>query len=136
MDIPSLLLIALLGGPDPAAPEATAPVAPLQADDKLNGLSLLHARWMEEGDRAVHGVDLGRWSESAPLPIPPALFTGPRFHHQVNGEYLVDDLALDFAAGLVWNRSGIEAPDLLGMEVSLLTNLREGSFGLALWRAF
>jgi hypothetical protein len=136
MSIPSILLLALLG--DPSLPELEAVTVPAPLDLEVKSMNLLASisRLEWERTRGLTGVDLPWSDEGAALPLPAALSAGPEFHAQVNGDYLVDDLALDLVASMAFGAAVDEVPELLGMRVSLLTDLGDQSFGLALWRAF
>jgi hypothetical protein len=136
MSIPSILLLALLG--DPSLPELEAAPVPAPLDLGVKSMNLLASisRLEWERTRGLTGVDLPRPAEAAALPLPAALSAGPDFHAQVNGDYLVDDLALDLFASLAFGAAVEEVPEVLGMRISLLTDLAEQSFGLAFWRAF
>ncbi len=134
MSIPSILLLALLCDPSLPELEAAPVAAPLELEVKSMNLLASISRLEWERTRGLTGVDLPRPAEA--LPLPAALSAGPEFHAQVNGDYLVDDLALDLVASLAFGAAVDEVPDLLGMRISLLTDLGDQSFGLALWRAF
>ena len=136
MSIPSLLLIALVGGPDQPAPEAAVPYVPLMHENSAKALFSSPAWQLDLEERMGSGAGLYRAPESVELPIPQALWVGSALHGHFEQDYRAGDLARDLLLDWAVSQELEDGLTMFGMTVTLLTDFSQGTYGVAFSRSF